>query len=112
MANYEHARRYPRFALDISVRVFPDGGQRADGRGHDFGLGGMALYVALDLALGDKIRLDFVLPYSRAPLSLDAVVRNRQGFRYGVEFVQLSPETEQELRRATSILELTAASSE
>jgi hypothetical protein len=67
----------------------------------------MALYTALELAPGDTIRLLLVLPYSRLPLSIEATVRNRLGYRYGVEFVQLSPQAEQELRRITSILELT-----
>jgi hypothetical protein len=104
---YEPARRYPRFAIDISVRVFLENGQRADGRGHDLGRGGLALYVAVELATGAKLRLDFVLPYSRTPLSVNAIIRNRQGFRYGIEFVQLNSEAEQELGRVCSILDLT-----
>jgi PilZ domain len=100
-------RQYPRMMVDIAIRAFPKNGVLTNGRGHDIGSGGMAMYVPLDLALGEKFDVSFQLPYSRIMLGLHAVVRNRNGFRYGIEFERLTKEEVAEINRVTAILELT-----
>ncbi len=101
-------RRYDRLSLNIAVRVFLEKGTLTHGRGHDIGAGGMAVYVPLELAVGTSVNLSFQLPYSRMVLGVRAIVRNSSGFRYGVEFVNLTPSEAAELERVTSILKLTA----
>lgn len=100
-------RRFSRMIVDISVRVFaPAPTPPTNGRGHDVSGGGMALYVPIELNIGDKLQLSFQLPYSRMRLGISAFVRNRNGFRYGVEFVGLTAAETAEIQRVTSILEL------
>ncbi len=101
-------RRYDRLSLNIAVRAFLEKGQFTNGRGHDIGAGGMAVYVPLELAVGTSVNLSFQLPYSRMALGVRAIVRNSNGFRYGVEFVNLTPSEVAEIERVTSILKLTA----
>jgi hypothetical protein len=101
-------RRYDRLSLNIAVRVFHEKGQFTTGRGHDVGRGGAAIYVPLDLAVGTSVNISFQLPYSRMVFGVRAIVRNSNGFRYGVEFVNLTPSEAVEIERIISILELTA----
>jgi c-di-GMP-binding flagellar brake protein YcgR len=105
---YETARRYPRTSADVSVRVFVGANRFTNGRGHDIGAGGMAVYVPLELPLGTSVNLSFQLPHSRTVLGVRAVVRNRSGFRYGVEFMDLSSFETEEIKRLTEIMNLSS----
>jgi len=102
------ARRYDRISLNIAVRVFLEKGRFTTGRGHDVGAGGMAIYVPLDLAVGTSVNISFQLPYSRMVFGVRAIVRNSNGFRYGVEFVNLTPSEAAEIEHIISILALTS----
>ena len=104
---YDAVRRYSRLSTNISVRVF-HAAKQTSGRGHDIGAGGMAIYVPLELAVGTSVNLSFQLPYSRMALGVRAIVRNSNGFRYGVEFVDLTSAEAEEIKRIASIMELTA----
>jgi hypothetical protein len=68
----------------------------------------MAIYVPLELAVGTSVNLSFQLPHSRMDLGVHAIVRNSNGFRYGVEFVDLTSAEVEEIKRVASIMELTA----
>jgi hypothetical protein len=101
-------RRYDRSSLNIAVRLFLEKGQFTTGRGHDVGAGGMAIYVPLELAVGTSVKISFQLPYSRMVFGVRAIVRNSNGFRYGVEFVHLTSAEAEEIKRIANIMELTA----
>jgi hypothetical protein len=103
---YNATRRYRRLSTNINVRVFHTGGHIA-GSGHDLGAGGMAIYVPLELAVGTSVNLSFHLPYSQMVFGVRAIVRNSSGFRYGVEFVNLTSAEVEEIKRVATILELT-----
>ena len=66
--------------------------------GRDLSEGGLGLYVPTELSLGDIALLEITVPYCQEKMLLKCVVRNREGFRYGLEFLQLS-EHEQSLIR-------------
>lgn len=104
---YSVARRHPRMSVDVSVRVFRGGSFATLGRGHDISCSGMALYTPIELELNQEIQLSFVLPYSRMQFGLRAFVRNRNGFRYGIEFSSLSAPETAEMERVTKILAMT-----
>jgi len=63
------------------------------------GQGGMAIFAELELALGDRVEVEVPILSSSQPLRVAAIVRNRIGFRYGMEFVDLAPEHRTELMR-------------
>lgn len=93
-------RRYPRYKIDIRVRLIPPGSTKSIyGRGSEMGQGGMAIFAELELALGDRVEVEVPILSSSQPLRVAAIVRNRIGFRYGVEFVDLAPEHRTELMR-------------
>ena len=103
-------RKFVRTGVDIRIRVFAevDGKpQMTYGRGHDLGEGGMAAYVALELAAGQEIGVEFELPGGRFKFGMRAIVRNAAGYRYGLEFLRMSRKESDELNRCLRIIALT-----
>jgi len=83
-------RRWERHRLDVPVRVIvhkADKTTLADGRGNELSQGGMAVTAGLELRLDDVVEIEFTPPYSGAPIRQRGVVRNRAGYRYGIEFL-------------------------
>jgi PilZ domain len=85
-------RRFPRFLVDIPVKVQvstqgPTRVVSGEGQGTDLSLGGLAVSVDLNLAVGDQIAVEFSLPCSEQSISFRCFVRNRHGASYGVEFI-------------------------
>jgi hypothetical protein len=68
----------------------------------------MAIYVPIELAVGSSVNISFQLPYSRMVLGVRAIIRNSDGFRYGVEFVDLTSAEVEEIKRIVNIMERTA----
>ncbi|HET9791447.1 MAG TPA: PilZ domain-containing protein, partial [Candidatus Angelobacter sp.] len=62
------------------------------GRANALGKGGMGAYIPFTLAIGTTLLLELTFPYSSAEVKLSAVVRNCEGFRYGLEFLDLRDE--------------------
>jgi hypothetical protein len=83
-------RRWPRYQLDVPVRVIVRAQAKVvilDGRGNSLSLGGMAMYAGAELKLGDQVAVEFTPAYSSPPVRVDAVIRNRSGYYYGLEFL-------------------------
>ncbi len=102
-------RRAPRYNVDVRLRliVFKGGRNLAiHGRGNDISETGMALFVAHELQVGDRLEVEFTLPYSHQPLRAGIAVRNRNGYRYGVEFLTLSGPQREEILRLCKALTL------
>ena len=89
----EHQRRWKRYTIDIAVKVKVSGTDGLStycyGRANDVGEGGMCLYLAHELKVGKVIDLMLTLPYSDRAINCKVVVRNRESFKYGVEFKEL-----------------------
>jgi hypothetical protein len=96
-----------RAGLDISVQVVTENGITSFGRSHDVSCKGMSIYFATELEVGAPIRIKFTLPNSRVALDLKAVIKNRVGFRYGVQFSETTAAELDEIARVTGILLLT-----
>lgn len=85
----EELRRYPRYRVDIRLKVITGmatNGRAIFGRGSDISEGGMRLFVPAELAIGETITLELTLPYTEQKLLVRGVLRNRMGFSYGVEY--------------------------
>jgi PilZ domain len=87
----EHTRRWNRLPVDLPVRVVTSKGFSTTvvpGRGTEMSEGGMVLYAGIMLNPGDLLELEFDLPiHSRVA----AVVRSRNGFCFGLEFIAPLP---------------------
>ncbi len=79
------------------------------GRGHDIGEAGMAIYVPLELRVGQEIQIEFEAQLVRVKFGVRGLVRNVHSYRYGIEFLQLSFNELTELKRLLHLLRLTAS---
>jgi hypothetical protein len=102
-----HARRFPRFVLDarMQVRMFQDGEFRTCwGRSTELGQDGIGATLTGELEQGEIVSLEIPLPLSPYPLKVRAIVRYRQGLRYGFEFLTLKEAQRDTIRRTCEML--------
>ena len=86
-------RRWTRHKIDVRLKVsFKSEGKTISifGRGNILSRGGLGAYIPASIPPGDTVFLEVSFPYSPAEVKLRAIVRNCEGFRYGLEFVDLS----------------------
>src|SRR5246127_5236026 len=83
-------RRWRRHHLDVPIRVIVHRAEKTSvfvGRGNELSEGGLALTAGVELKIGDAAEIEFTPPYSGGPIRIRGVVRNRAGYRYGMEFM-------------------------
>jgi len=102
-----YVRRFPRFAIDVrlQVRMFQNGEfQTCWGHSTEIGQDGIGATLTGELATGEIVSLEIPLPLSPYPLKVRAIVRYRQGLRYGFEFLTLTDSQRDMLRRVCEVL--------
>ena len=86
-------RRFPRFSIDVrlQVKMFQAGEFRACwGRSTEMGQDGIGATLTGSLEPGEIVTLEIPLPLTPYPIKVRAIVRYRQGLRYGFEFLTLN----------------------
>ena len=85
-------RRWSRHKIDVRLKVSLGGpiGDVVFGRGNILSQGGMGAYIPSSLPIGTEVLIQVSFPYSAAEVTLKAIVRNCEGFRYGLEFMDLA----------------------
>src|SRR3954467_14165581 len=89
-------RKFARLAIDLPISVvvsMPDKTKIVSARGNDVSDNGLAVFAGIELNVGDNLFIEFTPPYSSKPVRVPATVRNRRGYKYGIEF---EAESEQE----------------
>jgi hypothetical protein len=102
-----HTRRWPRYHLDVPIRVIVHTARKTTvivGRGNELNEGGIAVTAGVELRLGDETEIEFTPPYSNSPIRIRGVVRNRSGYRYGMEFVAADDREVQEVQKLKTVL--------
>jgi PilZ domain len=102
-----YTRRFPRFAIDVrlQVRMFQDGDFRTCwGRSTELGQDGIGATLTGSLENGEIVTLDIPLPLTPYPIKVRAIVRYRQGLRYGFEFLTLNDAQRDTVRRVCQYL--------
>lgn len=97
-AEYVGMRRWTRYPVSLSlrVRVPTESGQEFMlAHGRDVSQGGMAVYVPAELEVGNIVLLELSFPGLQQPIALSGAVKNRTGFKYGVEFNQPTPQQQE-----------------
>ena len=100
-------RRFPRFAIDVrlQVRMFQDGEFRnCWGRSTELGQDGIGATLTGSLESGEIVTLEIPLPLTPYPVKVRAIVRYRQGQRYGFEFLTLNEAQRDTVRRVCQYL--------
>lgn len=86
-------RRYKRVKVDIRARIRRLGEAEDSAlvvRTYEMSEGGMSIYAPETLSTGTGLQVELSLPGSSDAMHLRSVVRNRRGFRCGVEFMDVS----------------------
>jgi hypothetical protein len=106
-ANARNTRRFPRYPLDVRmvVNIFREGNVSSLwGRSTELGQDGIGGTLTGELEPGEVVSMEFSLPLSTYPLKLRAVVRYRQGLHYGFEFLTLTEEQRNSVKRVCQML--------
>jgi PilZ domain len=102
-----NSRRYPRYRHDtrLQVRMF-QAGEFSTCWGHSTEIGedGIGATLTGELAVGETVTLEIPLLLSPYPLKVRALVRYRQGLRYGFEFLALDDLQRDTLHRVCAML--------
>lgn len=113
MMNEDHhvdGRKFRRYRVDLRLRMLtgPANKHRTIfARGSNISEGGMRVFVPADLVLGEMVTLELMLPYSEQKLVVRGILRNREGFSYGVEYASSTTASEREqIARACKALAL------
>lgn len=109
-ADFVAQRRWPRYCvgMTVQVQVTTQGPTRVvtwKGHGTDISAGGLAVTVGSNLPVGSQVGVEFTLPCSAQPMTFRCFVRNRDGNRYGVEFIT---ENDEDYRHAAELQALLA----
>ena len=102
-------RRYQRYEIDTQLQVTLLGlEQRGTLRGRSLNISeaGIAGVFVTVWDVGTPVHLEFSVPVTSNPVRVGAVVRSRSGYRYGFEFVDLSPEQREIIDKTCRILAL------
>jgi hypothetical protein len=82
------ARRHRRFKLETSIRIYSRGCPVVRGDTVDISESGISAMLRLEVPVGELVRLEFSLPCGEVEVL--AMVRQRNAFRYGFQFVEAS----------------------
>lgn len=85
---FVEARRHPRFKLEVDIQVYPRNSAVVRGHTVDISESGISAMLRVEVPLGEVVRLTFILPLGE--VEIHALVRQRNAFRYGFQFVESS----------------------
>ena len=82
------ARRHPRFRLEADIRIYPRNKPVVRGHTVDISESGISAMLRTEVPIGEVVRLEFNL--TLGDVEVHALVRQRNAFRYGFQFVESS----------------------
>jgi hypothetical protein len=106
-------RRWQRHRLNAPIRLIVnrEGKTRiTEGRVNDVSEGGMLVFAGVELHSGEKLAVEFTLPYSSTPVRAPGIVRHRRGYHYGIEFGSETLAEREQAEKFRNLLQLAAAS--
>jgi PilZ domain-containing protein len=95
-------RKWERVKVDVRVRLWLDPAGEGSAmvvRSYEMGQGGMSVYAPEQIEVGALVVVGFALSGSETALRFHGIVRNKRGFRYGLEFLDTSDAERAELAR-------------
>lgn len=81
-------RIHPRYKMAFPVSITDNGGASHRGACGDLSLSGIAVLCDMEIEIGKQVLLTYALGDGSPVKKVKAVVRNRAGRRYGMEFVE------------------------
>ena len=83
---YAAVRRHPRYKLDVDICVYPRNASVVRGHTVDLSESGVSAMLRNEIPVGEVVRLEFQLPLGT--VEVHALVRQRNAFRYGFQFME------------------------
>lgn len=80
------ARRQPRFKFESDIKIITKTCGVLEGHTVDISESGISAILKIEVPVGEFVELQFTLPHG--PVKVYAMVRQRNAFRYGFEFVE------------------------
>jgi hypothetical protein len=80
------ARRHPRFRLETDIRIYPRNSPVVHGYTVDISESGVSAMLRIEVPVGEVVRLEFTV--SLGEVEILALVRQRNAFRYGFQFLE------------------------
>jgi hypothetical protein len=81
------ARCHPRYKIEVDIHILSRTCGVVKGKTVDISESGIsAMLRMIEVPLGEVVKLDFTLPFG--PVTIYAVVRQRNAFRYGFQFLE------------------------
>ena len=82
------ARRHPRYRLETEICIYPRNASAVRGQTVDISESGISAMLRIEVPVGEVVRMEFNLPLGA--VEVHALVRQRNAFRYGFQFVESS----------------------
>jgi len=104
---YESVRRWPRYKLEVPVRLLAQKGDKVaivQARGNELNEGGLAVFAGTELSLDEEVAVEFTPPYSGQPIRVRCLVRDRKGYCYGLEFLSVTIDDHQNVTQIRTVL--------
>lgn len=109
-AAHARNRRYPRYNVDVRIQmsVFRDGKTVSLwGRTNELGQDGVGATLSGALTVGEVVSMEFPIPVSPHFLKVRGIVRYCSGLRCGFEFLIVTEDQRETLRRVCEVLATT-----
>ena len=107
----KETRKFQRLKIDLPISVvfpMPDKTKIVSARGNDVSENGLAVFAGLEMNVGDNLFIEFTPPYSSKPVRVPATVRNRRGYKYGIEFEAESDQEKKLVEQFRMLLQFAA----
>jgi hypothetical protein len=96
-------RRWERHKVDLRLRVITSSADASGGcygRAHSLSPGGLGAYIPAAFPVGAEVGLVLILPDSKTELKLKGRICSCEGFRYGVEFRDITSDMQRTIVKA------------
>jgi len=103
----KHLRRAPRWRFDVRIKVsvFREGVTTLLwGRTNELGVNGVGATLSGELTAGEVVGMEFPVPVAPQVMKVRAIVRYTDGLRCGFEFLVVTGEQKETLRRTCEVL--------
>lgn len=104
---YSRTRRFNRYRLDarIQMTVFRDGATISLwGRTSELGQDGVGATLSAELLIGEVVSMEFPIPVAPYFMKVRAIARYSEGLRCGFEFLIVTEDQRETLRRTCEVL--------
>jgi hypothetical protein len=90
-AGFPALRRWARYRAHMLTCLIAQKPMKAviiPGRGSELNHGGMTVYAGIELSVNEQVKVTFTPPHSTELMTFHCVIRDRNGYTYGVEFIR------------------------